>query len=133
MKMRPFYSCDDADIERLLTAVRTAGIRVTPHDTFAHAYCFHRGFGLVHGNRWDGARPALYFGFGHASKPFLWAADAKLLRAIEVVLQANGSSALTIEEVAPSVPKERNEIARDEIPGNGNNVKALKGRNVSPL
>jgi len=95
--MGPLYSCDDADIERLLAAVRAAGVRVTPDNSSADAYWFRRGFGLVHGSRWNGAKPVLYFGFGHPFNPFLWAADAKLLHAIEVVLEANGSRRLAIE------------------------------------
>ena len=98
--MGPLYSCNEADTERLLAAVRAAGIRVTSDRASAHAYWFRRGFGLVHGSRWDGARPALYFGFGHPFNPFLWAVDAKLLRAIEGVLETNGSRRLAIEEVA---------------------------------
>ena len=100
MGMGPLYSCADADTERLLAAVRAAGICVTPDGNFSDAYWFRRGFGLVHGDRWDGAMPALYFGFGHPFNPLLWAADGNLLRAIGVVLRANGSKKLTLEEFA---------------------------------
>jgi|SRR6185437_16818497 len=98
MGMGPLYSCDGhADIERLLAAVRGAGIRIASDPTSSQAYWFRRGLGLVHGSYWGGTRHALYFGFGHPFNPFLWAADAKLLRSIEAVLEANGSRSLEVE------------------------------------
>ena len=53
MGLGPFYSYrNDADLGRLMAAVRDAGVSVTPDTTSSQAFWFRRGLGLVHGSGW---------------------------------------------------------------------------------
>ena len=89
---------DDEDLERLLSAVRVAGIDVAeePAKENQRSFWFRRGWGLIHGTastEWGemSRTPAAYFGFGHPFNPFLWWADERLLRVIKRTFTRNGS------------------------------------------
>lgn len=83
---------DNADLGRLLDAVRSRGIAVRDDPKHDRSLRFVRRFGRVDGQLWDdGEFPVIYLGFGHMLNPFLWPADGALLDAIERTLESNGS------------------------------------------
>jgi hypothetical protein len=54
-------------------------------------FVFRRGWGMVNGTRWPSAS-VMHFTFVHGNNPLLWPFDHRVLRDIEKVFLANGSS-----------------------------------------
>ena len=85
----------DAHLERLLVALRASYFDIWPDKTVhGTAFWFRRGWGLVHGScrATEALQPTMYFGFGHPFNPLLWSADGRVLKELERVFLANGSS-----------------------------------------
>ena len=94
---------DDEHLDRMLEVIRGSNIEVLRDGASrSSAFRFRRGRGLVRGSCWRTASPVpvMYFGFGHPFNPFLWPSDGLLLREIEQVFLANGSSRVNPEALA---------------------------------